>query len=142
MSWHRQQAYKTPVLIDGKYKSLLEQKVAKQLSDAKIKHAYESTKVLYEVPSRKAKYTPDFTIGRMHVETKGYFPTKDRQKMVFARDCNPDVDVRIVFQRAKTKISKASPTSYGKWATDHGFKWADNGTVPDEWLAEMRAQAK
>jgi len=38
-----------------------------------------------------------------------------------------------VFQKANNKIRKGSKTTYGKWADDNGFKWADN-TIPKEWL--------
>ncbi len=132
-----------PVLLQAKYRSRLELKVANQLSDAKIKHGYETTKVKYVVPARNAAYTPDFTVGNILIESKGYFhSTHERQKLVFARESNPGLDIRLVFQRSTTPIYKNSKTTYADWATSHGFKWADDGVIPDAWIAEMRANAK
>lgn len=72
----------------------------------------------------------------MYIETKGRFDTKDRQKWVLLKDQRPDLDIRLVFQRANTKISKTSNTTYAKWAESKGFKWADHGIIPKEWLEE------
>lgn len=124
-------------------RSALEDKVAKQLDISGVTYAYESVRLDYKVPSRKAKYTPDFILTsedkQLIIEAKGWFRTAaERQKMVLVKQCNPDLDIRIVFQNANKPIYKGSPTSYAKWATENGFLWADKGTIPDEWLEELK----
>ena len=119
------------------YKSGLEERVGKQLEELGVEFSYESVKLDYRVPSRPAKYTPDFLIGHLVIECKGWFKTKERQKMLQVRKDNPDLDIRLVFERAKNRIYKGSPTTYGAWATKNGFKWADRGIIPDEWIKEV-----
>ena len=144
---------KPALKLEDEYRSRLETKVAKQLTDEGIPFGYETLKIQFAVPSRPAKYTPDFVTGAkgadfskftpklIVLETKGYFrTTADRQRLIQMKECNPTLDLRLVFQDAKKPIYKKSPTSYGKWATDHGFPWADKGTVPLKWIEEMRAQ--
>jgi hypothetical protein len=122
------------------YKSSLEEKVAKQLEEAGVKYEYEGFKLDYKVPARKSRYTPDFVFQKpIVIETKGYFRTAaDRQKLVFVRDNNPEIDIRIIFQNSNKPIYKGSPTTYAKWASEQGFTWADRGTVPSDWIEELR----
>jgi hypothetical protein len=131
-------------LVSSTYKknlrSPLERKVSDQLEKAGVSFGYESLKLPYEVPARKAKYTPDFVINNSSIiiETKGWFRTAaERQKMVLVKESNPHLDIRLIFQNASKPIYKGSPTSYAKWAEDNGFLWADKGTVPQAWLTEM-----
>lgn len=126
------------VLYKARYRSRLEERIADQLDEAGIKFQYENQKLKYTVPARNATYTPDFDLGPFLIEAKGYFRSaSDRQKLVLVRKDNPDADIRLVFQKATNPIYKGSPTTYAKWAEDHGFKWADNGVIPDEWLEEI-----
>jgi hypothetical protein len=133
--------------IKPAYRSKLEEKIADQLQSAGIEFEYESFKVPYVVPSRKANYLPDFPVAgrKILIEGKGYFEKPaDRQKLLFIRESNPGIDIRLVFQRAKNKIykkkkgQKSEPPTYGEWADSHGFKWCDKGTIPDEWINEIR----
>lgn len=121
------------------YKSPLEEKVAYQLDQSGVKFAYEGIKLEYKIPQRKAKYTPDFVFNKpIVIETKGWFRTAaERHKMVLVKECNPHLDIRLVFQNANKPIYKGSPTTYAKWAVENGFKWADKGTVPKEWIEEL-----
>ena len=103
-------------------------------------YEYEQNKIHYVVPSRDAKYTPDFYIktrtGKtIIVETKGRFLTADRQKMILVKQQFPDLDIRMVFSRSSIKISKQSKTTYAMWCEKHGFPYADK-VVPTEWLDE------
>jgi hypothetical protein len=61
-----------------------------------------------------------------------------RQRLILAKQQNPALDIRIVFENASLPINKGSPTTYAKWAEDHGFKWADKGVVPASWIKEMK----
>jgi hypothetical protein len=121
------------------YRSGLEQEVAKQIEANGKEVLFETDKIPYVWPARNAKYTPDFKLFRkdgsfFYVETKGLFETKDRQKHVLLKEQGAP-EVRFVFSRSKTKISKGSPTSYGKWCDDHGFQYSDK-SIPDAWFNE------
>lgn len=132
-----------PLLLQARYRSTLEKKVAAQLAEAGVSFEYEprDRTVRYTVPARVARYLPDFYIGFI-IETKGWFKTKDRQKLAFIKEQFPDLDIRLVFQRAQNKISKDSETTYAAWADTHGFKWADKGVVPEAWINEAKRKAK
>lgn len=127
-----------PILERAKYRSKLEERLAKQLTDSGVEFSYETLKISYEIPSRKAKYTPDFVVGDIIIEAKGRFRTaQDRQKLLLVKEQYPDLDLRLVFQNAKTPIYPGSPTPLSKWAEDNGFIWADNGKIPEEWLQKV-----
>lgn len=94
---------------------------------------YESERLEYERPCR---YTPDLTLHNgIRVELKGIFNSADRSKMLLVRKANPTVEIRLVFQDASVRIAKNSKTTYGQWATKHGYIWAE-GNVPAEWYAD------
>lgn len=132
------------LLLQERYRSRLEVKIANQLRGEGIQFGYESRKVPFLVPARNAKYTPDFNCpGGIILEGKGWFKTAgERQKLIHVRDCNPGIDIRLVFQNANKPIYKGSKTTYAKWADDHGFKWCDKGVVPNSWINEMKQVEK
>jgi hypothetical protein len=93
-------------------------------------------KIEYEVPAKKHKYTPDFTLPNgIRIEAKGYLTAEDRAKMKRVKASNPFLDIRFVFGRASNKLNKESPTTYAMWAEDNGFKWAEK-VIPREWITE------
>ena len=97
---------------------------------------YEESRVEYTKPSSKHKYTPDFELPNgIIVETKGRFTADDRKKHLLIQQQRPDLDIRFVFSRSTSRISKKSETTYAKWCRAHGFKFADRD-VPDAWLQE------
>lgn len=97
---------------------------------------YESRKVYFTPPVKLRSYTPDFPLPNgIVVETKGRFLTEDRQKHKAIKAEHPDLDIRFVFSRASTKLSKGSPTTYAKWCEDYGFLWAE-GSIPEGWYDE------
>jgi hypothetical protein len=147
-------ATKPALKLEPAYRSQLERGIAEQLEAAGVPVCFEQMKIKYVIPEKEHTYTPDFTAGTIIIESKGAFgygahsakfgggdPVKERQKLIFIKQQHPHLDLRIVFQRANTKIRKGSPTSYGKWATDNGFLWADKGTIPPEWIKEMKDQS-
>ena len=82
-----------------------------------------------------ARYIPDFYLGNgVYVESKGYFNSRDRGKMLRVKAQNPELDIRMLFQRANNRITK-SPNSlmYWEWAEKHGFPWAEGDVIPEEW---------
>jgi hypothetical protein len=148
---------KPALTIEPNYRSKLEEKVAEQLEADGVEFHHEGKWVPYIVPERQAKYLPDFHFDEcpIIIEAKGRFgggnpkfkqpatdSAKERQKLILLKEQHPELDIRIVFQRASTPIYPKSPTSHGKWATDHGFKWSDKGVVPQDWLDEIRSYRK
>lgn len=127
---------------DKKYRSSSEEKFAKNLRANKIKFKYESELVPYQI-SRTLNYKPDFIVSRtrsdkMYFEVKGWFTGKDRTKLILVKKCNPEMDIRLIFE-ADNKLSKRSKTRYSDWATKHGFKYHVGLSVPKEWIEELNA---
>lgn len=119
------------------FRSGLEDKVCGELAAAGIPYAYEQFKITYEVPARQAKYTPDVKLlaNGIIVETKGQFVTADRQKHKLIKEQHPGLDIRFVFSRSGTRISKQSQTTYAMWCETHGFLYADK-SIPQSWIDE------
>lgn len=132
--------------IETSYRSPLEEKVAEQLQAAGVAFQYESMWMKCVKPATVERYKPDFVTGPIIIEAKGRFGFdksdadgfKARDKLVRIKQQNPLYDIRIVFERASTKIRKGSKTTYAMWAEENGFKWSDKGRVPEEWLDEIR----
>ena len=117
-------------------RSRLEEQVAELLTNLNIEYGYEPDKFSYVI---EAKYTPDFKVGNVYLETKGFFKPADRRKMLAVKKCNPDLDVRLVFQAPYNKISKNSKTTYAAWAEKNGFQWCPYYDIPLDWLNEAKA---
>jgi hypothetical protein len=111
---------------------------AEYLEGTTISYEYEPDTFVYKVDETR-KYTPDFKILRkgnrkpLYIEYKGVLDVATRKKMKLVKEHYPLVDIRFVFQVAKNKIRKGSKTTYGMWADQWGFKWAD-GEIPKSWL--------
>ncbi len=102
---------------------------------------YESHVVPYTKPEKVHKYTPDVILKNgIVVETKGRFVTADRQKHLFVKKQHPNLDIRFVFSRSKSTISKASATTYAMWCEKNGFQFADK-SIPQAWLDERPNKA-
>jgi hypothetical protein len=144
---------KPALTIEPNFRSGLEKKVADQLEAQGVAYQHEAKWVRYIVPSREAKYLPDFCFDDcpILIEAKGRFGggnpkfkqpatdgAKERQKLILLKEQHPDLDIRIVFQRAATPIYPGSKTTYAKWAADHGFRFSDKGVVPAEWIEDIK----
>lgn len=118
------------------YRSGLEEKIAGQIEALGSNPNFEAHKIPYRWPARDAKYTADMTLPNgIVIETKGLFSTEDRQKMKLVKAQYPDLDIRMIFSSANSKIAKGSKTTYAKWCETNGFKYAHK-EFPKEWLAE------
>jgi hypothetical protein len=118
------------------YRSGLEETLAAQLEAAGIDAEYEAGKIDYITPAKSHKYTWDFKLPNgIIIESKGRFLSADRQKHLLIKQQHPELDIRFVFSRSKTTISKASKTTYADWCTKYGFSYADK-FIPHEWLQE------
>ena len=110
--------------------------MADQLKEAGIGFKYEAVVFKYIRPSKYHKYTADFILPNgIVIETKGRFLTADRQKHKLLKEQHPHLDIRFVFSRATTRLSKTSKTTYSQWSEQNGFQWADK-LVPVGWLTE------
>lgn len=128
MGTTRQQA------IKHGWRSGLEERVAKELTEAGVGYEYESVKVKYDVHETRT-YTPDFILKRGYVivETKGRFTTADRKKHLLIKKQHPKLDIRFVFQNSRAKLYKGAKSTYADWCDKHGFMYADK-SIPEEWL--------
>ena len=116
----------------SKYRSGLEEQVAKLLSGLGISYEYESEKLGYTIEHH---YTPDFVLPNyVYLETKGYWSAEDRRKILNVKKSNPEVDLRMVFQSPYNKINKNSKTTYAKWCEKHDIPWTSYHNIPLEWL--------
>lgn len=151
---------KPALSIEPEYRSGLEREAAAKLTQAGVSFDYEGQWIRYAVPAREAKYLPDFSFRDcpIIIEPKGLFggaitgngkrrvstkdaAVKERQKFVLLKEQHPHLDIRFIFSRASTPIYKGSKTTYGKWATDHGFMWSEK-VLPDAWIKEIKAYLK
>ena len=133
------------------YRSKLEERVAEQLTRAKVGFEYEAPdkRIEYHIPKSVHYYTPDFIIekadnSRIYIEVKGIWDYDDRYKHYLIRKQHPGLDIRFVFQRAGNKIRKGSKSTYGDICNGNGrgifkgvmWKFSDNGKLNKEWINE------
>lgn len=121
----------------SKFRSGLEERVARQLEKAGVEYKYETLVISFIKPEENGRYTPDFILPNgIIVETKGQFVTSDRKKhKIIKKQFGDEYDVRFVFSNPKTRIGKKSKTTYADWCFKYGFKYAAKD-IPQEWIDE------
>lgn len=107
------------------YRSVFELRVNTWMQDEGLNIPYEPEKIAYVVPASNHKYTPDWKVGDVIYEGKGYFAASDRKKMLHIIESNPGLTVRMIFQNAQAKINKRSKTSYADWCDKFKIEWCD-----------------
>ena len=123
---------KKPKKKTSKYKSGLEEQVAKLLTGLGVSYEYESCKIPYTIQHH---YHPDFILpNHVHLEAKGYWSAPDRRKIAAVKRDNPELDLRMVFQSPYNKISKGSKTTYAQWCEKHEIPWTHFHDIPLDWL--------
>ena len=124
-----------------RYRSGLEERVARQLEELGVEFGYESFKIRYTKPAEETYYTPDFILpNQIIVETKGQFPTADRKKhKTIKKQFGDKYDIRFVFSNPNQRIGKKSKTTYAAWCERFGFKYAKE-KIPMEWIKEKNAE--
>ncbi len=127
----------------NKYRSGLEERVAKQLEDLGVPFQYETLKIKFTRPSQDSTYTPDFILKNgVIVESKGQFVTSDRKKHRIIREqFGKRYDIRFVFSNPNQTIGKKSTTRYRDWCDRYGFKWAKS-EIPKEWIKEKNVKKR
>lgn len=133
-TWKGEKRTSNPTFRSGFEKKIWEE------AEGPITHEPDSVDIRYTTTSR---YIPDFQLPNgILIETKGYFPPRDRSKMLKVKKQNPKLDIRFVFQRPNNKITKSKNSiMYWEWAERHGFKWAD-GHIPLKWWKERKRKQK
>ena len=110
----------------GTYRSGLEESVSDFLLAHKIDGQYEQHYLTYRVPESTHRYTPDFVLPNgIIIETKGVWDATDRQKHLLIREQYPQLDIRFVFTRSKSRLYKGSKTTYGTFCEKFGIQYAD-----------------
>lgn len=121
---------------------MLEQSIAEDLEERGVPVVYEDTTLLYVEPAMTRRYTPDFTLPNgILVEVKGRFTARDRKKMLYVIEQNPELDIRLLLA-ADNKLSKTSKTRYSAWCDKRGIKYAVGKTIPEKWIKEKRRRKK
>lgn len=122
--------------LESRYRSRFEARVAASLEAHGVVYEYETFKVEYEVPARRAKYLPDFRLPNgIIVEAKGRFEAKDRARHLWIKAQHPHLDIRFCFQNASNRLYKGSPTSYADWCGKYGFTYCEK-EIPITWINE------
>lgn len=122
-----------------KFKSKFEEDVFNTVKDNGYEVEYEPFTLSYLM---KGNYYPDFVLPNgIIVETKGYFDSRSRAKMIAVKKHNPDLDIRMVFMNSRTKVRKGSKMTYADWCEKYGFPYAD-GIIPLKWFKEKHPNKK
>ena len=141
MAWNSKSKVRANAIKYG-YRSGFEHRISEQLKQQNINPQYETTVVKYTIPARDSKYTVDFTLPNgILVETKGRWMPDDRKKHLLVKEQHPELDIRIVFQSAKSKLRKGSKTTYADYCDKHGIKWSEK-TIPQSWIDEEKKADK
>lgn len=112
------------------FRSKFEEHIAKAFDTTNLAYQYEPFKVKYQLD---CSYTPDFVLGNVIIEAKGFLKPTDRRKMIAVKQQNPELDIRFIFQR-DNPLSKGSKHTYCSWAEKHGFKACVWPNVPPDWF--------
>ena len=115
------------------FRSRLEEQISDLMTELKIDHDYEATKIPYQI---EHFYTPDFFLPNKHIylEAKGYWRPEDRRKIKTVRKQHPDLDLRMVFQNPYQTISKNSKTTYAQYCERYKILWCSYHELPLEWI--------
>ena len=116
----------------SKFRSQLEENIAKLLDGLGVSFQYESEKLGYTI---EHSYTPDFVLPNYtYLEAKGYWSPADRRKILNVKKANPEIDLRMVFQSPYNKINKKSKTTYAQCCEKHDIPWSSYQNIPIDWL--------
>ena len=120
-----------------KLKSGLEEVIFAFLSSENVSFSYETLKITFDQPTQKRTYTPDFPIKKSFiVEAKGNFNSADRKKHKLIKAQHPELDIRFVFQKLKTKVQGGRFTCE-EWCIKYNFLYAES-IVPNSWIHEKK----
>ena len=114
----------------GEYRSKLEEQVGLDLDGKGLTYQYESEKFRYVLHK---KYTPDFQVGNVYIEVKGWWPPAERTKFLAVMLSNPGLPIFVALQRPFATLNKKSNTTYAEWCQKHVIAWSPI-PIPKEFL--------
>jgi len=123
---------------DKQHRSNLETQVEEALIAQGLTPLYETEKFPYVL---HRKYTPDFKVGSVYIEVKGWWPSAERTKFLAVIVNNPGLPIFVALQRPHLTLSKQSKTTYAQWCSKHGIAWCPVPIPPDflqQWLNGAR----
>ena len=120
------------------FRSKFEATVAKGLPESAL---YEPCMIPYSM-TVSARYKPDFVLPdqALLIEVKGRFTIEDRTKMMQVKRQYPDLDIRLLFQSCKQRITKLMTAE--DWCRKMGFPCAQGPNLPEEWLMHKPTHAQ
>jgi hypothetical protein len=118
------------------YKSGFEDRAKKMFEDNGIDAEYEQDKIAYVIPKN---YVPDFKIGSIYIETKGYFDAEAVKKMKHVKECNPELDIRMWFQK-DGKVPGRKKMKYSDWCEKYGYPYHIGESFPSHWFTEEESK--
>ena len=121
------------------HRSKLEDEVEQALLDRGLSPQYEPDKFEYTL---HRKYCPDFKIGDVYIEVKGWWPSSERMKFLSVIRNNPELKIFVALQRPNQRLNKASKTTLAQWCQKQGIKWSPIPIPPDfidQWLNGKQA---
>jgi hypothetical protein len=113
---------------DREHRSQLETDVEQALINQGYSPQYETERFSYVLHK---KYTPDFKVGSVYIEVKGWWPPPERSKFLAVILSNPGLPIFVALQRPNMTLSKQSKTTYAQWCTKHGIAWCPIPIPPD-----------
>jgi len=123
---------------DKEHRSNLETQVEKALTDQGFSPSYEVEKFSYTL---HRKYTPDFKVGDVHIEVKGWWPPSERSKFLAVVMDNPTLPIFVALQRPRMTLNKKSKTTYAMWCQKHGIAWCPI-PIPSDFMAQWLAGSR
>jgi len=122
---------------DREHRSQLEADVEQALINQGYSPQYEPERFPYVLHK---KYTPDFKIGSVYVEVKGWWPPAERSKFLAVILSNPGLPIFVALQRPNLTLSKRSRTTYSQWCVKHGIAWSPIPIPPSFMQSWMEGQ--
>ena len=116
------------------HRSKLEDEVEQALLDRGLSPQYEPDKFEYTL---HRKYCPDFKVGDVYIEVKGWWPSSERMKFLSVIRNNPELRIFVALQRPNQRLNKQSKTTLAQWCQKQGIKWSPIPIPPDfidQWL--------
>ena len=115
---------------DKEHRSRLEDQVEQALINQGLSPQYEPDKFEYVL---HRKYKPDFRVGDVYIEVKGWWPPPERTKFLAVILNNPNLKIFVALQRPNLTLNKKSSTTYGEWCNKYGIAWCPV-PIPPEFL--------
>lgn len=122
---------------DREHRSQLETDVEQALINQGYSPQYETERFSYVLHK---KYTPDFKVGSVYIEVKGWWPPSERSKFLAVILSNPGLPIFVALQRPNLTLNKRSRTTYAEWCIKHGIAWSPIPIPPSFMQSWMEGQ--